>query len=411
MFRNDFPILKQQVHENTLVYFDNAASSQKPLQVIETITAYYTTQHSNVHRGAHFLSQQATQKFENARETIAQHINSKTQEVIFTKGTTHSINIFTRAIESFIVKNDEIIICVSEHHSNLVVFQELAKRREAILKYVPLTKNQEFDYNAFNKMITSKTKLISFAIISNVIGERLDLRKIKQIIDNSNKKYNTDTDDIILAYDCAQVIGHHNINFSSIGCDCIYFSAHKAYGPTGIGALVIKEELLERLEPVEFGGAMIERVDLDSKKTTYKHSFEKFEPGTPDICGALAFKSAIEYIDSIGIDTIIKHEKELIRYFFLKSQTIENMIIIGPQHLDTKAGVISFYIKGVHSYDIATLLDLKGIAIREGAHCAQPLLNNIGINSLLRVSFALYNTIEEIDYFFESLELILETLS
>lgn len=402
MYENEFPILKEEVNGNKLVYFDNAASSQKPQSVINSIVNYYSKTHSNVHRGAHFLSQNATNEYEKARKIIASHINSKENEVIFTKGTTHSLNIFARSIEKFIFPKDEILISVSEHHSNLVVFQELAKRTGAILKYIPLTNNQEFDYDKFEKLINTKTKLISLALISNVLGEKLDINKIKKITSFS--------DDLIVCFDCAQVLGHEKIDFSTLGADIITFSAHKAYGPTGIGALVIKNQLIKKLQPVEYGGAMIEHVDLELSKTTYKQTFEKFEPGTPDICGAIAFSEAINFIESANTKKIEEHEKELITYFFNKASQFENLKIVGTQNTNKKAGVISFYIENKNSYDIATLLDLKGIAIREGSHCTQPLLKELEIDSLLRVSFAMYNSKEEIDYFFESLEIILQII-
>ena len=359
MYENEFPILKESVHSNKLVYFDNSASSQKPQSVINSILNYYSKTHSNVHRGAHFLSQKATNEYEESRKKIANHINSKENEVIFTKGTTHSLNIFTRAVEKFIFPKDEILIPISEHHSNLVVYQELAKRTGAILKYIPLTKNQEFDYKSFEEMITTKTKLISLALISNVLGEKLDIKRIKEITSFS--------DDIITCFDCAQVIGHDTIDFSTLGADVITFSAHKMYGPTGFGCLVIKEKLIKNLPPVEFGGAMIEHVDKDLTKTTYKQTFEKFEPGTPDICGAIATAEAITFIESVGTKSIEKYESELVEYFFNKVSQINNLIIIGTKDTSKKAGVISFHIKDKNSYDIATLLDMKGIAVREGA--------------------------------------------
>ena len=401
MYRNEFPILQQKIHEQDLIYFDNAATSQTPHKVIQKITEYYSKWNSNVHRGAHFLSQEATSQFEKARKSIANHVGVKDSQCIFTNGTTNGINTFVRSIEHLIKEGDEIIVGCYEHHSNVLPYQELCKRTGAVMKYVSLAKTQEFDYHIFEELVNEKTKIIALGLISNVLGEKLDHKRIKEAASFG---------DIILAYDAAQVIGHEIVNFEELGCDILFFSAHKCYGPTGFGCMIATQKLIEKMQPVEFGGGMIESVSLEEEKTTYKKTFEKMEAGTPNICGAVATQAAIEFIEGIGIKSIIAHEKELITYFFEKAQKVPYMIVYGTKNVDKKAPVISFSIEGKNSYDIATMLDLKGIAVREGAHCAQPLLEILETESTIRISFAMYNTKDEIDLFFEHLELILEMI-
>ncbi|MFP4401820.1 MAG: aminotransferase class V-fold PLP-dependent enzyme [Candidatus Nanoarchaeia archaeon] len=396
MFRNEFPILTKKVNGNQLVYFDNGATSQTPQSVINSIVKYYSTQNSNVHRGAHFLSQQATTLFENARATIAEHFQVKLSECIFTRGTTNGINMLARGIEHTIKPGDEIIVSCVEHHSNFVVYQELAKHTGAVLKIVPLTQTQEFDYIAFENLVSEKTKIIALPLISNVLGEKLNTQKIKQVA----RYY----EDAYLFYDAAQIVGHEQIDFKTLGCHALTFSAHKCYGPTGVGAIIAQEKFIKTMKPYEYGGGMIEEVTFN--QSTYQTNYHKFEAGTPDICGAIAFSKAIEFIEGANLKSIQNHEQQLIEHFFKKAHTVEGLQLYGTTNSSKKGPIFAFTYKNYNCYDVATLLDMRGIALREGAHCAQPLLEVLGVQSTLRVSFAMYNTIDEIDYFFESLEIV-----
>ena len=396
MFRSEFPILEEKVHSNPLVYFDNAATTHTPRCVVNAIINYYYKYNSNVHRGAHFLSQQATTKFEKARESIANHFNVKFNQCIFTRGTTHGINMLIYGVEHTIQKGDEIILSVLEHHSNFVAYQELAKRTGAVLKFVPLTENHEFDYIAFENALSHQTKIIALPLVSNVLGEKLDILRLRKMTEFYSDAY--------VFYDAAQLVGHEEIDFTSLKCSAIIFSAHKCYGPTGIGAIIASHKLISTLKPIEFGGAMIEEVTFEN--STYKRDFSKLEAGTPDICGAIAFSEAIKFIEGANLKEIIRHEQNLIDYFLKKATLIEGLKIYGTLNSNKKMGIFSMTYKNYSSYDIATLLDMKGIALREGAHCAQPLLQVLGVPSTFRVSFAMYNTKEEIDSFFDSLELV-----
>ncbi|MFT4244550.1 MAG: aminotransferase class V-fold PLP-dependent enzyme [Candidatus Woesearchaeota archaeon] len=393
MFRNEFPILSRKINGHDLVYFDNAATTQTPKPVVDSIIHYYYNINSNVHRGAHFLSQQATNEFENARKTIANHFQAEFNQCVFTRGTTHGINMIVKGIEDYIEVHDEIVVACFEHHSNFVIFQELAKQKGAVLKIVPLTKNNEFDYEAFEELINHKTKIVSLPLISNVLGEKLDVNKISKVTEFFGVEF--------IFYDAAQIISHEEVNFTRLKCSAITFSAHKCYGPTGIGAIIATHKLIKKLKPQELGGGMIEQVKFD--KTSFKEDFSKLEAGTPDICGAIAFKTAIKFIEGVGIKHIKKHEEDLVDYFLQKATLVEGLKIYGTLNSNKRAGVFSMTYKDYSSYDVTTLMDMKGFALREGAHCAQPLLEILGVSSTFRVSFALYNTKEEIDYFFESL--------
>lgn len=396
MFRSEFPILDRKIYNNNLVYFDNAATSQTPRSVVKAIEEYYFNTNSNVHRGAHFLSQEASSKFEKARETIANHFKANADQCIFTRGTTHGINLLARGIEHTLKQGDEIILSCFEHHSNLVIFQEIAKKVGATIKYIPITQNQEFDYQAFENMVNGKTKIIALPLISNVLGEKLDTDKIKQVA-----RY---CEDAYLFYDAAQLVGHEHIDFKTLGCHALTCSAHKCYGPTGMGCIIATQKLIKEMKPFEYGGGMIEDVSFES--TSIRNDVLKFEAGTPDICGSIAFSKAIEFIEGVGIKQIKQHEEKLISYFLKKALAKEGFKLFGTKNLNKKAGVFAFTYKNYNCYDVATLLNMKGVAIREGAHCAQPLLQILNVESTCRVSFALYNTIEEIDYFFECLETI-----
>lgn len=396
MFRHEFPILKKKIYNNKLTYFDNAATTQTPISVVKAIEDYYFNVNANVHRGAHFLSQEASSKFEQARENIAKHFKANANECIFTRGTTHGINLLARGVEHTLRQGDEIILSCFEHHSNLVIFQEIAKTVGATIKYVPITPEQEFDYKAFENMVNGKTKIIALPLISNVLGEKLDTKKIKQVA-----RY---CEDAYLFYDAAQLVGHEDIDFTTLGCHALTCSAHKCYGPTGIGCIIATQKLIKEMTPYEYGGGMIESVEFE--KTQIRNDNLKFEAGTPDICGAIAFSKAIEFIEGVSIKQIKCHEEKLIEYFLKKAIAIEGFKLYGTKNVLKKAGVFSFTYKNYNCYDVATLLNMKGVAIREGAHCAQPLLKILNVTSTCRVSFALYNTIEEIDDFFECLHIV-----
>ena len=394
MFRNEFPILNTKVHGHNLVYLDNAATTQTPKTVVDSIAHYYYNTNSNVHRGAHFLSQQATKEFEDSRKTIANHFQTEFNQCIFTKGTTNGINILVRGVEEYIEVHDEIVVACYEHHSNFIAFQELARKKGAILKIMPLTKHNEIDYTAFQELVTHKTKIVSLPLISNVLGEKLDVERISKVTEFYGVEF--------VFYDAAQIVGHEEIIFNKLKCSAITFSAHKCYGPTGIGAIIATHTLIKKLNVQELGGGMIEKVTLED--TSFKQDFSKFEAGTPDICGAIAFSRAIQFIEGVGIKNIKKHEEDLVDYFLQKATLVQGLEIYGTLNSYKRAGLFSMTYKDYSSYDIATLMDMKGIALREGAHCAQPLLKILRVSSTFRISFALYNTKEEIDYFFESLE-------
>jgi cysteine desulfurase/selenocysteine lyase len=397
--RSDFPILSQKINGKQLVYFDNGATNQKPVQVINCITDYYSRLNSNVHRGVHQLSQNATTAFEESRKYVAEFINAKSEkEIIFTRGTTESINLLANAFENIINKGDEILITAMEHHSNLVPWQQLCFKKDAKLKVVPLSEKGDLDMEFLDSMLSEKVKLFALAHISNVMGT---INPIKEITAMAHKL------GIPVVVDGAQAIAHAKVDVQDLDCEFYCFSAHKAYGPMGIGVLYGKQQWLNSLQPYQYGGEMISTVSFE--ETSFNELPYKFEAGTPNVEGVLAMAEALKYINTIGIENIIEHEDNLLDYATVKLIEIEGMRIIGTS--GNKTSVISFVVGDIHPYDIGTLLDQMGIAVRTGNHCAQPLIDNFCIPGTVRVSFAIYNSKEEIDYFIEALKKSLAMLA
>lgn len=391
--RSDFPILSREVYGKPLIYFDNAATTHKPRCVVEKITEMYYTLNSNVHRGVHFLSQEATQAHEDARKTVQQFINAKSSnEIVFTRGTTESINLVASSFcREFCKPGDEILITGMEHHSNIVPWQIQGDIHGVQLQVAPINDEGELILEEFEKRITSRTKLISVIHISNVLGT---INPIKQIVEIAHKH------NIPVLIDAAQSIQHVPIDVQELDCDFLVFSSHKIYGPTGIGVLYGKEKWLEKLPPYQGGGEMISSVSFEH--TTYNELPFKFEAGTPDFINSSALATALDYVSDIGIQPIADYEHELLQYATQKMQLIDDIRFIGTAQ--EKSSVISFLIGDIHPYDMATLLDRMGIAIRTGHHCAEPLMKRLGIDGTMRISIALYNTKAEIDVFIESLQ-------
>ena len=387
--RAQFPILSQSVNGKPLVYFDNGATSQKPQVVIDSIVDYYSNYNANIHRGVHTLSQLATDAYEQARFKIQKHFNAKQPyEIIFTSGTTESINLVANGFASLVEKNDEIIISALEHHSNIVPWQMLCEKTGAVLKVIPMDSNGELIMSEYQKLLSNKTKLVCCNHISNALGT---LNPIEEII----KKAHSVGAAVLI--DGAQSCPHLQPDVQALDVDFYVTSAHKMCGPTGVGMLYGKEEWLRKLPPYKGGGEMIATVTFE--KTTYADLPHKFEAGTPNICGGIAFGAAIDYMNEVGFDNIAKHEHELLVYGTQKLNEIEGVTIYGPSDLTKKASVISFNIENIHPYDIGTIIDKLGIAVRTGHHCAQPIMDFFKIPGTLRASFAFYNTKEEIDIF------------
>ena len=382
--RADFPILKREVHGKPLIYFDNGATSQTPQVVIDAIVDYYANYNANIHRGVHTLSQEATDKYEEARIKIQTHFNVKNSyEIIFTSGATHSINIVASGYTSILEEGDEIMVSALEHHSNIVPWQMLCEKVGAVLKVIPMNNNGSLNMEAYRELLNSKTKLIFCNHVSNALGT---INPVKEIIELAHK-YGAK-----VLIDGAQACPHLKPDVQELDVDYYVTSAHKMCGPTGVGILYGKEELLNLLPPYQGGGEMIETVTFE--KTSYAGLPHKFEAGTPNICGGIAFGAAIDYMNSVGFDTIQKREDELLTYATNELQKIKDLKIYGTSH---KTSVISFNLKGIHPYDIGTILDKLGIAVRTGHHCAQPIMDYFAIPGTVRASFAFYNTKEEID--------------
>ena len=389
--RQDFPILSKKIHNKPLVYFDNAATSQTPVCVIDCIKDYYEKYNSNIHRGVHSLSDEATNAYENARNKIKDHFNiNESKEVIFTSGTTHSINIVSNGFSKILKKGDEIIVSGLEHHSNIVPWQMMIKNNDAKLRVIPLKDNGELDMDEFKNILSNKTKIVFLNHVSNALGI---INPIEEIIDISHKN------GAIVLIDGAQSAAHFKIDLQKLNVDFFTASAHKLCGPTGVGFLYGKEKLLSKLDPLMGGGEMIS--DVTFSKTTYADLPHKFEAGTPNIAGVIAFGKAIDYLNEIGLDNIEQYEKSLLDYANSKLKEIDGLKIYGDSK--NKTSVISFNIDGIHSYDIGSILDKFGIAVRTGQHCAQPIMDHFGIDGTVRASFSFINTIEEIDHFYDSL--------
>ncbi|WP_239256759.1 cysteine desulfurase [Listeria ilorinensis] len=397
--RSDFKILDQNVNDKPLVYLDNAATSQTPKQVIDALVGYYELDNANVHRGVHTLAGRATDAYEAARAKVARFLNARvTSEIIFTRGTTTALNLVADSYgEANISAGDEIVISYLEHHSNLIPWQQLAKRKGAILKYLDLEKDGTITVEQAEQVITEKTKIVALAHVSNVLGSITPIKEIAKVAHKHGA---------VIVVDGAQAVPHLKVDVQDLDADFYAFSGHKMLGPTGTGALYGKRELLEDMEPTEFGGEMIDFVELYD--STWKELPWKFEPGTPIIGGQIALGAAIDYLEAVGIDHIHQHEIELAGYAIEKMQTISGLEIYGPLDPVKRCGLVTFNLTGVHPHDVATVLDEEGIAIRAGHHCAQPLMKWLDTSSTARASFYLYNTKEEIDALIQGLELTKE---
>lgn len=391
--RKDFPILSRMVYDRPLVYLDNAATTQKPLCVLDKMREEYLNVNANVHRGVHWLSQQATELHEGARETVRKFINAKSvNEIVFTRGTTEGLNLIASSFsEAFMQEGDEVIVSTVEHHSNIVPWQLQQPRKGIVLKVIPMDDNGAMDLQAFEKMISHKTKIVSISHVSNVLGTINPVEEVIRIAHEHN---------IPVVVDGAQSTPHFKVDMQQLDCDFFVFSGHKVYGPTGIGVLYGKEAWLDKLPPYQGGGEMIEHVSFE--KSTFERPPLKFEAGTPDYIATTGLATALDYVSALGMDAIQKHEEELTRYAISQLQMIEGMKLFGvPSHADVTRlhhdAVISFQLRDIHHMDMGTLLDRLGIAIRTGHHCAQPLMNRLGVLGTSRASFALYNTKDEVD--------------
>lgn len=397
--RNLFPILNQKVNGKPLIYFDNAATSQKPKQVIEAIENYYSQYNSNIHRGAHYLANLATEAYEHSRQVIAQYLNAETQEINFVRGTTEGINLVAQAYGKANVKaGDEIIVSAMEHHSNIVPWQMLCEEKGATLKVVPIFDSGDLDMEAYEKLLSAKTKIVAVTYISNALGT---VNPVQEIIAKAHEV------GAVVLVDAAQAVQHKKIDVKALDVDFLAFSGHKVFGPTGIGILYGKRELLEAMPPYMGGGEMIDNVTFE--KTTFNKIPYKFEAGTPHIEGGIVLGKAIEFVQEIGLDFIAEKEAELLHYGTQKLSAIDGLRFVGTAQ--EKCSVISFLVKDIHPYDIGTLLDKQGIAIRTGHHCCQPLMKRLQIEGTCRASFAFYNTTEEIDVFAKALEKSIAMLS
>ncbi|EAC7319819.1 cysteine desulfurase [Listeria monocytogenes] len=397
--RADFPILAQEINEKPLAYLDNAATSQKPKQVIEALTHYYEFDNANVHRGVHTLAARATDAYESARGKVAKFIHAReVAEIIFTRGTTSAINLVVDSYaEANIEAGDEIVISYLEHHSNLIPWQQLAKRKGAVLKYIELEKDGTISVEQAKKTIGEKTKIVALAHVSNVLGTITPIKEIAAVAHQFGA---------VILVDGAQAVPHMEVDVVDLDADFYAFSGHKMMAPTGIGALYGKRELLDAMEPTEFGGEMIDFVELYD--STWKELPWKFEAGTPIIGGAIALGAAIDYLAEVGLANIHAHEQALASYAIEEMSKIEGITIYGPKDASKRCGLVTFNLEGAHPHDIATILDEDGIAIRAGHHCAQPLMKWLDVSSTARASFYIYNTKEEIDALIDGLKLTKE---
>ena len=385
--RESFPILSRTVYGKPLVYFDNGATTQKPLCVLDAMQEEYLNVNANVHRGVHWMSQQATDLHEAARETVRKFINARsTTEVVFTRGTTESLNLVASSfVEGCMKEGDEVIVSTMEHHSNIVPWQLQEQRKGIVLKVIPMTDEGELQLEAYEKLFTERTKLVSVTQVSNVLGTINPVKKMIRIAHEHG---------VPVVVDGAQSVPHFAVDVQDLDCDFLAFSGHKVYGPTGVGVLYGKEEWLDRLPPYQGGGEMIERVSFE--KTTFERPPLKFEAGTPDYIATHGLATALDYVTSLGMDNILAHEQDLTRYALQQLREIEGMHIYGHRN-DSGDAVISFNVGDIHHMDLGTLLDQLGIAVRTGHHCAQPLMDRLGILGTVRASFGLYNTREEVD--------------
>lgn len=390
--RQDFPALRQQVYGKNLIYFDNGATSQKPQMVLDAINQYYSMDNANIHRGVHHLSQKATSEYEDARETIRKFINAeKKEEIIFTKGTTDGINLVASSFGELLNAGDEIIISAMEHHSNIVPWQMLAERKKLVLKVIPINKRGEIILEDYQNLLSPKTKLVAITHISNSLGT---INPVEQIIEMAHAV------GAKVLIDGAQSVQHTKVDVRAMNCDFFVFSGHKVFGPTGIGVLYGKEALLEEMPPYQGGGDMISKVTFE--RTTYNELPFKFEAGTPHIAGGICLGTALNYLNQFDPKELEEYERDLTEYAQEMLETFENITLIGTAK--NKTSVVSFHVQGIHPFDIGTLLDKQGIAVRTGHHCTQPLMDFYQIPGTVRASFAFYNTREEIDQFIAAVE-------
>jgi len=399
--RTDFPILSRTIHNKPLIYFDNGATSQTPTQVIEAIVHYYSYQNANIHRGVHTLSQEATDAYEEARKKLQRHFNArKSSEILFTAGTTHGINLVANGYGALMQEGDEVIISASEHHSNIVPWQLACQRSGATLKVISMNEKGILDLEVYNQLLNKRTKIVCVQHVSNALG---NIHPIEEIIEKAHRV------GAVVLVDGAQAAPHLQPDMQTLDVDFYAVSAHKMYGPTGIGALYGKEELLLRLPPYQGGGEMIKEVHFE--ESTYADLPYKFEAGTPNICGGIAFGATIDYIQQLGMEAIATHEHKLLEYAIAKLQNIEGITLYGNDDLSKRTAVISFNLQNIHPYDVGVILDQLGIAVRTGHHCAQPIMDFYCIPGTVRASFAVYNTFEEIDTFVEAVKKAQKMLS
>ena len=399
LIRKDFPILEAKVNGHHLIYLDNAATSQTPNCVIDSISDYYKNLNSNIHRGVHFLSQKATEKYENTRKKFKDHLNANsTKEIIFTSGTTHSINLVANGFINSLKPGDEIIVSQLEHHSNIVPWQMLSEKTGAIMKVIPMNNLGELDIKIYEKLLSNKTKVVFVNHVSNALGT---VNPIKEIIEKAHQH------GAKVLIDGAQAVPHFHVDVTELDVDFYVCSAHKFCGPTGVGILYGKQRILEELPPYQGGGEMIDEVTFE--KTTYADLPNKFEPGTPNIAGVIASGVALDYINNIGLDNIKKYEDELLAYATKKLKEINGVKIYGESQ--NKTSVVSFNIGDIHPYDIGSVIDNLGVAVRTGHHCAQPIMDYFKIPGTIRVSFCFYNNFEEIDILIDSLKKAVRMLS
>ena len=392
--RADFPILKRLINKQPLIYFDNGATSQTPVQVVDRIVQYYSYENANIHRGVHTLSQEATDLYEQARQKLQKHFNAqKSSEILFTAGTTHAINLVASGYGALMQAGDEVIVSASEHHSNIVPWQLACQRSGAILKVIPMNEYGILDLEAYSRLLTERTKIVCVQHVSNALG---NIHPVKEIIELAHQR------GAVVIVDGAQAAPHLQIDVQALDVDFYAVSGHKMYAPTGIGMLYGKEALLLALPPYQGGGEMIKEVCFE--KSTYADLPYKFEAGTPNICGGIAFGAAIDYMHSLGLADMAAYEHKLLAYAIEKLQTIEGIILYGNPDLEKRTAVISFNLKGIHPYDVGTILDKMGIAVRTGHHCAQPIMDFYHIPGTIRASFAVYNTFDEIDTFVEGVK-------
>lgn len=393
-YRADFPILKRKISDHNLIFFDNGATTQKPNQVIDAIADYYRNHNSNIHRSVYTLGDESEKIYEESKELVKEFINASShEEIIYTSGTTESMNFIARILEQDVCEGDEIILTYMEHHANIIPWQQLSKRKNLILKYLELDEEGRININQLKEYITEKTKIVSICHASNLLGNINPVYEIGELLQDKS---------IYFVVDAAQSVPHLKIDVQKMNCDFLAFSAHKMCGPTGIGVLYGKKDLLEKFDPVEFGGGMIGIVDEMS--ATWAILPDKFEAGTPLLAQAAGLGATIRYLNSIGLENIEKYTKELTKYLYSELIKIDNIEIYGTKNIDERVSLISFNLLGVHPHDLTSFLDAKGICIRAGHQCTQPLLEKLGTYTVARVSLYLYNTKEEVDFFIQTLK-------